>query len=329
MPVANIEGARIAYDVTGEGPALVFLHCWTGNKRFYFNQVEKFSRDYKCICLDFPGHGDSGEIESKDYSVECFTELTIALLNKLGIKKAVFVGHSLGGMVCLHLGLHYPDMVEGLILIDTTSHLSGFIFQRIGALAAVMLGFLGATVWNTGFRGTKAVIAGAAATHPLAGPGSRIITARECSKVSNYSMTKTLNRARNFNVTQRLGEISAPALIVVGNADLLADIRHANRMAKGLPNSMLLVVRGAGHMALFEKPEIVNRAMDDFLQRVYTPAKAVAKKPKAKKAAKKKSAAKKAARQRPRRPRPGPPRGSFAGTTGLREPARRVCSPGK
>lgn len=82
-------------------------------------------------------------------------------------------------------------------------------------------------------------------------------------------MTKTLNRARNFNVTQRLGEITAPALIVVGNADLLADIRHANRMAKGLPNSMLLVVRGAGHMALFEKPEIVNRAIDDFLGRIY------------------------------------------------------------
>jgi 3-oxoadipate enol-lactonase len=297
MPVASIEGARIAYDVTGEGPALVFLHSWTGNKRFYFKQVEKFSPDYKCICLDFPGHGDSSEIEGKDYSVECFAGLTIALLKKLGVKKAVFVGHSLGGMVCLYLGLHHPDMVEGLVLIDTTSHLSGFIFQRVGALAAVMLGWVGATLWNTEFRGTKAIVAGAAATHPLASPGNRLITARECSKVSNNSMTRTLNRARNFNVTRRLGEIMAPALIVVGNADLLADIRHANRMARGLPNSMLLVVRGAGHMALFEKPEMVNRAMEDFLQRVYPPVKAAAKKPKAK--AKKKAAAKRTAAKKP------------------------------
>ena len=115
-----------------------------------------------------------------------------------------------------------------------------------------------------------------------------MLSARECSRVSNKAMTLTLNKARNFNVTPRLGEISEPALIIVGNADLLADVRHANRMAKGLPNSILLVVRGAGHMTLFEKPEIVNEAMADFLARSWPPAKKkAAKKPAKKKAAKK------------------------------------------
>jgi len=292
MPVTKIDGTSIAYEVTGEGPPLVFLHCWTGSKEFYVNQVMKFSGDYKCISLDFPGHGASGEVDGKEYSVECFGEITVQLLKKLGIKKAVFAGHSLGGMVALYLGLHYPDMVEGLILLDTTSHLSGFIFQRVGALAAVLLGSVGAVVWNTGFKGTKAVVAGTAATHPLARPAPRIFSAKVCSQGSNKAMTKTLNRARNFNVTSRLGEINVPALIVVGNADLLADMRHANRLAKGLPNSMLLVVRGAGHMAIFEKPEIVNHAMEDFLARVYPPKPKVAKKP-AKKKARKKAAAKK------------------------------------
>lgn len=285
MPVAKIEGTSIAYEVAGDGPPLVFLHCWTGSKEFYFNQVMEFSKSYKCISLDFPGHGASGEVDNKDYSVECFGEITVQLLEELGIKKAVFAGHSLGGMVALYLGLHYPDMVEGLILLDTTSHLSGFIFQRMGALAAVLLGSVGAAVWNTGFKGTKAVVAGTAATHPLAGAFPRIFSAKVCSQGSNSSMTRTLNRARNFNVTSRLGEISAPALIVVGNADLLADVRHANRLAKGLPNSVMLTVRGAGHMAIFEKPEIVNHAIKDFLDRTYPP------KPKA--PLKKKAAAKK------------------------------------
>jgi len=281
MPVAKIDGTSIAYDVTGVGPPLVMLHCWTGSKNFYFNQVAKFAQNYKCISLDFPGHGESGESASNDYSVECLGEMTVELLKQLGVKKAVFAGHSLGGMVALYLGLHYPDMVEGLILLDTTSHLSGFVPQRLEALAAVVLGSIGAVLWDTGFKATKAVVAGTAATHPLAGPGPRIISAKVCSEGTNSAMTRTLNRARNFNVTARLGEIGAPALIVVGNADLLADLRHANRMAKGLPNSMLLVVRGAGHMALFEKPEIVNNAMEDFLTRVYPP------KPKKAKAAKK------------------------------------------
>jgi pimeloyl-ACP methyl ester carboxylesterase len=295
MPVMDIDGTSIAYDVRGEGRPLVFLHCWTGNRVFYHNQVEAFSKEYRCVCLDFPGHGESGESHGKDYSVEHFGDITMKLLARLGIKKAVFAGHSLGGMVCLYLALHRPDAVEGLILLDTTSHLSGFVFQRLGALAAVLMGTVGAAVWDSGFRGTKAVVAGTAATHPLAGLKTRLLTANECSKVSNYSMVKTLNKARHFNVTRRLGEISVPALIVVGNADLLADLRHANRLARGLPNSMLLVVRGAGHMALFEKPEIVNRAIEDFLARTYPPAKVAARRPAAaKKAGGKKTAAKKA-----------------------------------
>ncbi|HEY5493892.1 MAG TPA: alpha/beta hydrolase, partial [Candidatus Anoxymicrobiaceae bacterium] len=133
MAVAKIDGTSIAYEVKGEGPPLVFLHCWTGNKRFYFNQVEKFSRDYRCVCVDFPGHGESGELAGTDYSVERLAEMTRVLLGRLGIERAVFVGHSLGGMVCLYLGLHYPDAVAGLVLLDTTSHLSGFFFQRLGA----------------------------------------------------------------------------------------------------------------------------------------------------------------------------------------------------
>lgn len=289
MPVADIQGTSIAYDVQGEGAPLVFLHCWTGNKNFYFNQVQEFSKDYKCVTLDFPGHGESGEIAG-EHSVERFGEMTLELLERLGIKKAVFAGHSLGGMVALYLALHYPDKVEALVLLDTTSHLSGFLFQRAGALAATVLGWFGGVIWNSGFKATKGIVAGIAATHPLAPPGPRIMSAIECSKVTNRSMTMTLNRARNFNCTERLGEITAPALILVGNADLLADMRHANAMAKGLPDSVMLVVRGAGHMALFEKPEIVNDAMHDFLGRVYPPARAQ-KAPKAK--ARKKAARKK------------------------------------
>lgn len=262
VEVAEIDGVSIAYEVKGDGPPLVFLHCWTGNKAFYFEQVARFSPHYRCICMDYPGHGDSGETD--EYSVERFGGLTLGLMEKLGVKKAVFTGHSLGGMVCMYLALEHPGMVEGLILLDTTSYLSGFMFQRCTAAVAVVLG-------NFGFKPGKAVVAGMAATHPLAGLRSRIITGRECSKVSNRAMVKTLNSVRRFNATGRLGEIKQPALIVVGTADLLADVRHAKVMAKGLPNSTLKIVKGAGHVALFEKPEVVNKAMEDFLNRVYPP----------------------------------------------------------
>lgn len=262
MGVVEIDGCSIAYEVRGEGKPLVFLHCWTGNRAFFFEQVARFSRDYMCVCLDFPGHGESGE--ASEYSVESFARITLELLDMLDIKSAVFAGHSLGGMVCLYLALEHPERVEGLILLDTTSYLSGYNVQRIIALGAVALG-------NLGFKPAKAAVAGLTATHPLATPRVRMITARECCKTRNRPLVKTLNSVRKFNVTDRLGEVEEPALIVVGTGDVLADVRHARTMARGLPNSTLKVVRGAGHMALFEKPKVVNKAIADFLDRAYPP----------------------------------------------------------
>lgn len=260
MAGTRINGVRIAYDVTGEGRPLVFLHCWTGNRTFYFEQVARFSGDYRCICLDFPGHGESGRSDA--YSVESFGELTAGLMEKLGVESAVFAGHSLGGMVGLYLALEHPGMVEGLVLLDTSSHLSASLIQRVESAAAVGLGRFGS-------HPAKGLVAGIAATHPLAGPRARFITARECRKVSNYVMVRTLDSLRRFDVSDRLAEITRPALIIVGTADMLADIRHAKTMARGLPNSTMKVVRGAGHMALFEKPDVVNDAIEVFLDRAY------------------------------------------------------------
>lgn len=262
MAVAEIDRVQIKYEVNGEGPALVFLHCWTGNTVFYRKQVRYFSPHYRCICLDFPGHGGSGKCE--DYSVEHFADLTVELLDRLGVKEAVFAGHSLGGMVCQYLALERPDMVKGIVLLDTTSHLSGFFIQKVVAATAVRLGRLG-------FRAGKAAVAGLAAVHPISGIAPRVLTMKECSRIKNDPMVKTLDSVRNFNATDRLCDIKQPALVIVGAADLLADVRHAKVLARGIPNSTLKVVHWAGHMALFEEPEVVNKAMEDFLNRVYPP----------------------------------------------------------
>jgi len=262
VPATEIDGVKIAYEATGEGRPLVFLHCWTGNSSFYFEQITRFSPEYRCICPDFPGHGESGECD--EYSVPRFAELIAGLLDSLGVDSGVFAGHSLGGMVAMQLALERPEMVKGLVLLDTTPHLCGFIPQR--AMTDLIVAFGGLAL-----KPVKAIAAGVAATHPLAGPGPRIITAAQCSKVANRHMVRTMKAIRRFDVSERLGEIEQPALIVVGTADMLADLRQARLMARNIPGSTMRIVRGAGHMALFEKPAEVNRAMADFLNRCYPP----------------------------------------------------------
>ena len=260
MSVAEIEGVEIAYQVDGEGPPLVFMHCWTGNRSFYFEQVARFCSAYRCISFDFPGHGESGE--GDQYSIERFGEITEGLMEVLGVEGAVFAGHSLGGMVGLYLALEHPDLVRGLILLDTSSELSGFLLQRVIIGVTVPLG-------RFAVKPVKAAVAGLVATHPMSSLQAKIISGRECSRTENGVLVKVLDSLGKFNVADRLGEITQPALIIAGKADALADVRHSRVMAMGIPDSTLEVIKGAGHMALFEKPEPVNRAIQDFLNRVY------------------------------------------------------------
>ncbi len=266
MPFTDIDGVEIAYETRGEGPPVVFLHCWMGNRSLYFEQVARFSRDYRCISMDFPGHGESGP--SEDYSVEYFGEVVAGLMRELGVERAVFVGHSMGGMVSLYLALEHPELVEGLVLLDTTSYLSGFLLQRWIATAVVLLGSVGCRISDQGFKAVKALAAAFGATALFCRPEAKVITGRECYRVDNYVMVKTIDSFRRFDVTGRLGEIDAPTLVVVGAADMLADLRHARRMTNGITGSQMVVIGHAGHMALIEKPDEVNSAMAAFLERI-------------------------------------------------------------
>ncbi len=263
------DGLDIAYDVAGQGPPLVFLHCWAGNRSFYVNQIAKFHDRYTCVSFDFPGHGETPAFG--DPSVANFGEVAVKVLEKLGISDAAFVGHSLGGMVAQYLALEHPGMVDALVLVDTTSYLSGWFTQRWAARVAVVLGEVSYRLWRNGWRVTKGAIAGTAACHPLSRMQPRVFTAIECSKVDNYTMAKLLNDARQFNVTDRLSEIASPALIICGDADMLADVGHSMRMHKRIPDNTMKLIIGAGHMTIFEKPHEVNAVMDSFLAEYYPP----------------------------------------------------------
>ena len=190
----------------------MFLHCWTGNRTFYFEQVARFSQEVLVRTALTSPAGDPAD--STITRSRASGELTAASMEKLRIESAVLVGHSLGGMVGLYLALEHPALVEGLVLLDTTAHLC----SSSSSAWRVRWSALG----RFASRPARGLVAGIAATHPLAGPRARFITARECRKVSNHVMVRTLESLRRFDVSERLGEIMQPALIIVGAADMLA-----------------------------------------------------------------------------------------------------------
>ena len=113
------DGTPISYDVCGEGePALVFIHGWSCDARYWREQVPVFSKTHRVVVLDLAGHGHSGQGRQR-YTMEAFGEDVKAVTEAAGIQQAILIGHSMGGSVIIEAARLMPDRVIGLIGVDT------------------------------------------------------------------------------------------------------------------------------------------------------------------------------------------------------------------
>ena len=115
----SADQVAIKYETAGRGePALVFVHCWTCNRSYWDQQVEHFKGRNQVVRIDLAGHGESGK-ERKDYTIEAFGGDVTAVVEKLGLKKVVLVGHSMGGPVSVQAAKQLGDRVVGVVGVDT------------------------------------------------------------------------------------------------------------------------------------------------------------------------------------------------------------------
>lgn len=259
MPYLSIKDARIYYQSKGEGNPIVFLHCWTCNRLFWKYQIEKFSSQYKCIALDFPGHGKSEP--AKKYTPEFLSEIVYELIAKIISKnqKIILVGHSLGGVVALQHVLDHKDNVKGLILVDTTARLNQPTLRTLSSLFAL-------TDYST-FIPNRRMVAHVT-THPLSDVKIKDFIKDQIAKVPSFVIAQVWKDMINFDVAHKLHEIKVPTLIIVGDLDVITGIKDAVFLHLSIKNSKLRIVPRSGHMTILEQPEKFNSYMLEFLQKI-------------------------------------------------------------
>ncbi|MCM3903996.1 MAG: alpha/beta hydrolase, partial [Pyrinomonadaceae bacterium] len=117
--VTAADGVPIHYQVKGKGdPALVFIPCGSCDRTFWENQVAVFARNHQVVTIDLPGHGESGKGRT-NWSIESFGDDDKRVVTKLGLKRVVLIGSSLGGPVALEAARLMPDRVVGIVPVDT------------------------------------------------------------------------------------------------------------------------------------------------------------------------------------------------------------------
>ena len=121
MKTTTYKNTKISYTEQGKGTAVVLLHGFLENKTMWNDYVIAISKKNRVITIDLLGHGET-ECLGYVHSMEDNAEVVLAVLQHLKIRKAVFIGHSMGGYVALAFAELYPENVKGIVLLNSTSH---------------------------------------------------------------------------------------------------------------------------------------------------------------------------------------------------------------
>jgi len=261
----EIEGLRWSVRVAGSGPALLLLHGFTGSGRSW-DELTNAAIAAGCtvIAPDLPGHGGTAWSAPRA-TVERTADDVAALLRALGYERAHVVGYSMGARVALRLAIARPARVARLVLEAPSAGIADPAqrLARRDADEALALGLErdGIAPFVDGWERTP-VLAGAA--HAGAGARDALRAIRLGHDPAGLAASlRAAGQGTMEPLHDRLGEISAPTLVIVGSDDLVR--QRAEAVAEGIPGARLARVPGAGHAPHLEAPAAFIRLVLDFV----------------------------------------------------------------
>jgi pimeloyl-ACP methyl ester carboxylesterase len=258
--LAEVNGTKLYYELKGQGPSLVFIHGGALDRRMWDDQFNIFAEHYKVIRYDVRGHGKSRP-PTKPYSDDEDLYLLLKLLN---IKKAHLIGLSLGGRIVIDFALTHPEMVE--TLIPVAPGLSGYTFspQHLQGMMKIVYSIHQEDGSPAGELWLQNPYLAPAMENPAVAPKLRPI-AVENSRV--WLINPLFSRPLFPPAIQRLSELRAPTLLIMGDRDLPDIQKIVQTLEAGIPGSKKVVIPGAGHLVNMEKPEEFNRVVLEFLSK--------------------------------------------------------------
>jgi len=264
MPRVRAGEVELYYEWHGPdtAPALVLNNGILMNAATsWVHQQRAFAERYRVLLYDCRGQGQSDHPASP-YSMEQHADDLARLLDALGVGHAHVLGISYGGEVAQAFAIRHPDRVRGLVLADTVSEVGPELRLVVGSWLDVARRaepdeFFRATVpWNF----SPAFIRANAAL---------LEDARQRYALLDYPAVVRLGECfERLHLTPDLPRILAPTCILYGDADLIKGREYAEILHRRIANSELHVIPGAGHASCWERPQVFNRLVLEFLDRV-------------------------------------------------------------
>jgi pimeloyl-ACP methyl ester carboxylesterase len=268
MPSARVNGIEVAYETYGDGPPLVLAHGYLASKEMWDHQVGPFSERYRLVVYDMRGHGQSEAPPENDegYTMDTLVEDQRALMDHLGIEQAIIGGLSMGGGVAMRFALAYPQRTRALLLFDTAAGQTP-LGEQIRAQWRTNHDLIATVIRTSGVGELMRNLYAQRPQMPAAAGGTPSEARAFMAGMQHMSPDGFLGAGRALfeqdDVVDRLPEISAPTLVLVGDMDFL--LEPSREMHKRLRDARFTLIRGSGHGTAMWQPEKFTTAVLDFL----------------------------------------------------------------
>lgn len=255
-----VNGLTMAVETHGDGVPVLFIHGFPLD-RTVWRQIVSSLTGYQRIAPDLRGFGLSHPPEDGQ-SIGDYADDLVALLDLLGVHRAVVCGHSMGGYIAFELVRRFPMRVGGLILMNTRA-------DADGPEARVRREELVRQVQERGTHSlVDAMLPKLLSPDGLAGmPGVVSAVRAMISAASPAGVTSALRAMKERgDSTPSLSDIGVPTLVVAGRDDQLVSLEQSQAMAERIRGAQLKVIPGAGHLVPMEQPVATTRVVAEFLE---------------------------------------------------------------
>jgi len=269
----EVNGITVHYKMAGSGrPAFILLHGFAASTFSWREVIGPMSEWGTVVAFDRPGFGLTERplqwTGRSPYSPESQSDLTVGLMDALGIERAVLVGNSAGGTLAILTALTYPERVEALVLVSPAVYVGGgtpawlrpFLntpqMRHLGPLLARQIQDWGVdfarSAWHDPEKLTPEIWEGY--TKPL--------------RAENWdrALWEVTRASRPLGLETRLGEVRVPVLVITGDDDRIVPTQQSVRLAGEILGAQLAVIPECGHVPQEECPGPFLEAVEAFLR---------------------------------------------------------------
>ncbi len=254
----RLDGVELNAMVTGSGPWVTLSHSLAASHAMWAPQIEALSSRFTVLAYDTRGHGESS-VPAGPYTMEQLADDAHAMLRHLGVERTHWVGLSLGGMIGQMLALRHPEVLDRVVIANSSAQVPAAGHAMWAERAEVARGQgMGALMEGTLSRWFTPDFAGRA-------PATRQQIAAQILATPTEGYAGCCAAISKLNTLEKLHTLKLPALVIGSEQDQSTPVSMARDIASAWPGAELAILPDAAHLSNVEQPEAFNRELLRFL----------------------------------------------------------------